>query len=358
MISTYLSQHDHVMCTQVCKALKTFYNPLVWRHIKHKNWSEGGWTTSLWKSMSIGAFTTNAQHIQSLQLGFGGVSTVFAFARFISSKCPHLTSLEIFDDDGDYGPLDKLDEAIAKVIDSSSAGLKRFVFTRQLDFGLEFGPRSTLALFRNTATLEFVRMEGAAFFGSKNIQRLLCSAPKLKELNLLRPAWSGCKDDGHIEALDMVESEWVCTNLEVFECEIGGIPHPRSTFLSLSDPGYESTMKDIRERNLDLHRKVYSQLGRLTKLRELKLGSSWSDVYDTHGFRYTRLKDCLEMTLDSGLDLLRPLKELERMGLDEMDVYIGRKELAWMKEHWPKLKSIKYGVPWGEESDLEEEEEY
>ena len=42
------------------------------------------------------------------------------------------------------------------------------------------------------------------------------------------------------------------------------------------------------------------------------------------------------MTLDSGLDLSKNLKDLRVVGLEDMAVYIGRdKELSWVAENWP-----------------------
>ncbi|KAF9120644.1 hypothetical protein BGW39_011203 [Mortierella sp. 14UC] len=80
--------------------------------------------------------------------------------------------------------------------------------------------------------------------------------------------------------------------------------------------------------------------GRLIKLRELRLGLPVDPIcypdYQ-HGDREIyRQYDCLAMTLDSGLDLLRDLKELQIVGLEDMEVYIdGDKEQTWFAEHWP-----------------------
>ncbi|KAG0368595.1 hypothetical protein BGX24_002763, partial [Mortierella sp. AD032] len=84
-------------------------------------------------------------------------------------------------------------------------------------------------------------------------------------------------------------------------------------------------------------------LGRLTKLRELRLGLSVDPTrypnYQRGDREIYRQYDCLAMTLDSGLDLLKGLKELRVVGLEDMEVYIdGDGEQSWFAEHWPLAK--------------------
>lgn len=49
---------------------------------------------------------------------------------------------------------------------------------------------------------------------------------------------------------------------------------------------------------------------------------------------------CLEMTLESGLDQLKSLKNLRVLGVQRMAQRIGIKEVQWMTQHWPKLRVI------------------
>ncbi|KAF9964430.1 hypothetical protein BGZ70_006463, partial [Mortierella alpina] len=49
--------------------------------------------------------------------------------------------------------------------------------------------------------------------------------------------------------------------------------------------------------------------------------------------------ECLSFTLESGLDLLRDLKELRVIDLSNMAVGIdGEAEQQWMKKHWPLVR--------------------
>jgi hypothetical protein len=51
--------------------------------------------------------------------------------------------------------------------------------------------------------------------------------------------------------------------------------------------------------------------------------------------------DCLEMTLESGLDQLKDLKNLRVLDVQRMEQRIGLKEVQWMSLHWPRLREIR-----------------
>ncbi len=109
------------------------------------------------------------------------------------------------------------------------------------------------------------------------------------------------------------------------------------------------------ESSYKVQRQVYTQLGKLTKLRELVLSLSLESArlrhpvdladyeWETEGLYYDsrfqqaeRQYECLSFTLESGLDLLRDLKELRVIKLNDMAVGIdGEEEQRWVKEHWP-----------------------
>ncbi|KAG0292994.1 hypothetical protein BGZ96_003450 [Linnemannia gamsii] len=128
-------------------------------------------------------------------------------------------------------------------------------------------------------------------------------------------------DDGGVE-------DWVCSELEVFECQIGIIQRPDITGNILGVP--------TSDQSIDLQRKVYAKLAQLTKLRELTSGFPTDTTLNMYERVCYRQYDCLAMTLESGLDLLKGLKELRVVELEDMEVYIsGEKEQSWFAEHWP-----------------------
>ncbi|KAG0040969.1 hypothetical protein BGZ82_003579 [Podila clonocystis] len=80
------------------------------------------------------------------------------------------------------------------------------------------------------------------------------------------------------------------------------------------------------------------QLGQLRHLSDLYLLFGISDTYGTSPF--------LEVSLDgaNGLQQLAELAQLERVVVCGLLHNVGATEIAWMTEHWPRLKSIQLPV--------------
>jgi hypothetical protein len=121
-------------------------------------------------------------------------------------------------------------------------------------------------------------------------------------------------------------------------------------------------------RRYEVQRWVYEQLGRMVGLEELVLGvvdicledvgdfMPEEDVDMTAVENLTALEDameeddwlhrlinyqCLEFSLESGLELLEGLKELRMLDVKSTAHRIGVAELEWMHVNWPRLKEIK-----------------
>lgn len=136
------------------------------------------------------------------------------------------------------------------------------------------------------------------------------------------------KDDegGRMYAQDIInepEEEWICTKLEIFGCEICGMPRPDITRDLYGRPSTDFV--DHGEGGLqgsfDLQRKVCARLGRLTSLRQMTLRTP--PLYQSGHGKSTgtnRMFDCFAMTLENGLDLLEGLKGLKIVGWDDMEV--------------------------------------
>ena len=109
----------------------------------------------------------------------------------------------------------------------SSKGWKTLGFQR-LDGP---GPLTVAAILQNGATLENLRLPNCEAFDSKSIQKLLCSAPNLKRFDVISEYVGGELKPYSLMAMDIVESaeDWVCLELETFECYIGGVPRPDIT---------------------------------------------------------------------------------------------------------------------------------
>ncbi|KAF9119367.1 hypothetical protein BGW39_000341 [Mortierella sp. 14UC] len=227
---------------------------------------------------------------------------------------PHLISAQI------HATCDEDDWAIMEFMRRGSpAGWKRLEFTLRYSIFRKvlFGAHLFDAIIKNAArTLEVLRFEGDSYIGSKEIDKILCSAPKLKELSFSNKKMK--RHGGWMDARAIVKSEWVCSGLEAFACRIGRIPRP-------------DIMRNICGRASDsfVHRGSPKESVALQRLGDKEYYQQYS---------------CLAMTLESGLDLLRGLKDLSVVGLEDLSV-VGLedmevnidddKEQAWFARHWP-----------------------
>ncbi|KAG0269795.1 hypothetical protein BGZ95_001905 [Linnemannia exigua] len=142
-----------------------------------------------------------------------------------------------------------------------------------------------------------------------------------------------------------------------FQFQPQPLPQPQPQPLLDQDPLPAPTPENVvevvtPEESHRLQRQVYRQLGRLTKLQELVLGEfeldELTDALDREEYQddYKRFvpsrRRCLEMTLESGMDLLGELNLLRRVGLNRLEVpgFLAKEEdRRWVKEKWPLLET-------------------
>ncbi|KAG0284739.1 hypothetical protein BGZ96_010911 [Linnemannia gamsii] len=173
----------------------------------------------------------------------------------------------------------------------------------------------------------------------------------------------------HIE--DGRDRTWALgPSMRVLHMQVVGVPRPDVLWRCDSTP-LKPWMVDVLDnsRRYEVQRWVYEQLGRMTGLEELVLGmvdvcfeglgdympEDDDDDMTTVEF-LTQLEDamedddwlhrfinyqCLEFSLESGLELLGGLKELRMLDVKSTAHRIGVAELEWMHVNWPKLKEIK-----------------
>ncbi|GJJ71980.1 hypothetical protein EMPS_04337 [Entomortierella parvispora] len=236
--------------------------------------------------------------------------------------------------------------------------------------GVPVGPLSVSALLKHYSTLENLKIQGCSGISSANIQQILTTAANLKQFRALTPHRSPHSSDLALDAEDLIRSSWVCLGLESFRCVITGVPRPdikhKMNGRPLTGRLHEFSLQD----SYHVHRQVYEQLSALTRLKELRLGfsiwdSGWRENFyedeenegeyseigqrmaqDDRVFRpYTprhlelgRQYECLALTLESGLDILRTLTELEVIDFRRMQIgYWRESEQLWAREHWKKL---------------------
>lgn len=265
---------------------------------------------------------------------------------------------------------------ITQILRETPEGLTSITLTQYpLSFGNvsfdKIGGTTRSVFLKHAPTLEHFFARACAI-ENKVLQELLCFSPRLLSLEVIEEdlGMNIVFEEAELDAADAVRSPWVCEKLEVFECKISGVPRPDVTrnffyFEQSHDPRptipphpqgpaiIPGSPKEIVQRESRiLQRKILAQLSRLTHLRVLTLGSERPD-YDTyelyqlvvHGIGTmivgkTAQYNCLELSLESGLDELGGLKELEELNVGQMGHRIGLAEVQWMVAHWPKLKSI------------------
>ncbi|KAF9082312.1 hypothetical protein BGX29_003946, partial [Mortierella sp. GBA35] len=107
---------------------------------------------------------------------------------------------------------------------------------------------------------------------------------------------------------------------------------------------------ETREHYLNTQRRAMDQLAKLTNLRILDFGYDYKDTYDK--LYIGRLEqidgqvdapfyvvpNTLELGIGIDLPQLAALKKLEVFGFEGVDHRIGKKELEWIAEAWPKLR--------------------
>ncbi|KAF9390349.1 hypothetical protein BGX21_011490 [Mortierella sp. AD011] len=274
-------------------------------------------------------------------------SQIIAISQEVSSvlreHCNQLTELRLETNSKAF-----TDKIISHLIDASVKGWKSI----HLPFAVCFGPLSAEALLKHAPSIEILRAYGCPGLTSSVVQKLLCTARNLKRLEVLDKRAFG-RLATELDAQDIIQSRWVCHDLEVLKIKITGIPRPdlrvRTNSRPLSSPLHRGSM----ENSHSCQRMVYCQLGEMTRLKELVLGSedrgrtgnheeeqeSEQEYFNPDRLQSWRQYECLSFTLESGMDHLRYLKSLKRLHLQGMAVGFGNAaEQLWAKDNLPELK--------------------
>ncbi|KAF9352678.1 hypothetical protein BGX26_009543 [Mortierella sp. AD094] len=192
------------------------------------------------------------------------------------------------------------------------------------------------------STLEVLRIGPFSYTGSEGVKLILTTCSRLRVLTVFSDI--GGDKDGYTNERagywawsyreynhDM--ADWNCLDLE----------HLELTFLDFRGVGsgshHHRLISSFNSSQLELHtftgiHRVCYQLGRLTKLRHLRLG--WSTG------REVQSGINLDMSISNGLMHLEGLEELEVLDVTCIEhVDIEQREVEWMAVNWPKLQRIK-----------------
>ncbi|KAF9958620.1 hypothetical protein BGZ72_000118 [Mortierella alpina] len=202
------------------------------------------------------------------------------------------------------------------------------------------------------------RLEYAMFTSNRGrratdpANRILSACPTLKTFDA---HWH------YIHADELSRTPWTCSGLETLRCRLVGLERlnkeQEAMYERVSAPGYavELTAEELAvvsqfDRCRRQQYQVLDRLASLPSLKVLDLGLKNRDPYSTNYYEHDGREYCdyggpfadtMELTLEAGLERLAGLKNLEVFGFDGADHRIGKRELSWMAEQWPKLKAIR-----------------
>ncbi|KAG0201065.1 hypothetical protein BGX33_010540 [Mortierella sp. NVP41] len=305
-------------------------------------------------------FLRRCQNLERIELDYIFGITLSYLSGVLRTHCHQLTHLD-WTSCGEES-----EEDCVHLMKSSRSGWKVLRLTHMDNFGpLAFG-----ALMESASTLEELQMDWAQCPTSENTMRLLCSATQLRHLGGHSDhIFSSTGDPFYTAGLELHAYDayiggstngsagrrrgrpWaIGESMRYLRLMIHGVPRPDVVHggdeYDLGMYGYiqrlDSTMR------FEVQKWIYKQLSALTGLQELILGMTDDCLdpartmyVDDQGFGLTFNFHCLELSLESGLELLKGLKDLRVLDVRSIAHRIGVDELEWIHVHWPKLKTIR-----------------
>ncbi|KAG0303068.1 hypothetical protein BGZ97_002050 [Linnemannia gamsii] len=308
------------------------------------------------------AFLARCPHLEIIRLDRLDNIAMTLVQPLLKKFCPKLRRLDW------TNPGIEMDWSIAGLLRVSKAGWR----VLRLPYMAFFNQTSFSALMESVETLEELKIEGWRAHWSSALSlmqgaRNLCRLEGVADGERRRYA-VGLVVDASEAYMQYVEDRiekgldrsWVLgSSMEYYQMQINNVPRP--DVVCRRDGGeLRFQPAELVSYRLDVHRWIYTQLARMTGLKELVLGvpdyqstvlatygldESLDSVeleralssHPTHIFNYMSL----EFSLESGLERLGGLKELEVLDVKSTAHRIGVAELEWMHVNWPKLKVIK-----------------
>ncbi|KAG0279724.1 hypothetical protein BGZ95_000387 [Linnemannia exigua] len=232
------------------------------------------------------------------------------------------------------------EQVLVPFLEGCNQNLKTFLgTTRVICFGANWthidlfnrcvGPLTAAAIVNNCERLEVLDIMESGTWGlsGSHLQTILTKAPRLRSLQV---RW--LLGTEKISSVDILSSEWATTSLEHVDLKIHV---PRIT--ADQEDADDDDSKALRASSRDIQRQVLRRFGQQTHLRKLVIGGM---AYSSATGEFGHQLECLEMTLESGLNELKGLKELEHLDIHDMDHRVGVPELEWMVANFPKLKHL------------------
>ncbi|KAG0227578.1 hypothetical protein B0O80DRAFT_499599 [Mortierella sp. GBAus27b] len=253
-----------------------------------------------------------------------------SIAKNMLAHMPNLTEITIGNSSGrDTSTI--REDRVATLLSGSRKGWKEVRLTGITRFGHD----SMEALAKHFSTLEVLRID--PHYGSlagDELVKVTSSCPKLHAI-YCEANYYHFRGDLFIDQDPGTRTlrTWACGNiLKTFVARVRGIPRPdlEENYTPEAHPGQGREMQS----------QIYDRLATFTNLETLWLGNTPYDVNDTRRRWVDIQRNCLEMSLESGIDKLSALKSLKELSVEGMVTKIGLQEVQWMTEHWPRLRLL------------------
>ncbi|KAI8352332.1 hypothetical protein B0O80DRAFT_499630 [Mortierella sp. GBAus27b] len=297
------------------------------------------------KSLSLLSCSDNSQHKMFwtwLCRRYSSVEALLAsdlgeVAQFlipaISAHMPKLS--DIYFSESSSSVQGMTDSVFASLLSCSRDGWKSVYITSR---NLEFGEASKRALLEHCRTLEMLGVHECRAFFEFDLSKVLSSSPNLHTLDTISNDYGCSSSQDEVEQglhFEMFVDKDLAGSLSVWECE---------TTLTVLKIRISSIPRQDIGQGREMQGQVYDRLARLVNLEELWLGNGTllPSACLPYEERYFQV-NCLELSLDSGLEKLAGLKSLRELNVWGMDHNIRLKEAQWMTKHWPQLEAL-YGL--------------
>lgn len=309
------------------------------------------------------AFLVRCVNLERIRLNLLDPLAGLAMPWFLEVACLNLTCLELNSAGNVQHEL-----GIMTWLKASKLGWRELRLPSMSSFEkLEFE-----VLMEHVETLRVLRIEGARGLGAEAVLDLLCSARNLRRLE---GAADGRREEytsdltiiAYDAFVEHVEGDrdrsWVLgPSVEYFQLRIDGVPRQDVWYSQNGQITMDQDGVPDATTSYQVQLWVYTQLGRMTGLKELVLGitgfspamlarhgldSSTADSVALEQIMWGNQVNLfnyfsLSFSLKSGLELLGGLKELEVLDV-RMTAHhdIGVEELEWMHENWSRLREIR-----------------
>ncbi|KAF9286413.1 hypothetical protein BGZ88_009103 [Linnemannia elongata] len=276
-------------------------------------------------------------HVERLEVLCAN-DTVHSLAEGMLSHMSNLDSIKLgsetnaFPDEDGYATycMELEDEHVATVLSSCRKGWKAV----DLRSSASIEDAAWKSLANHFFTLEKIVILGGVSIGSECLRRILSSCPNLHTLVTIDDG-NYLNDDNFsttMYAKEFVDLDQATGELNPWACE-RSLKVLKVLVASVSDNpnAYRPATQ----------RQVYKRLARFINLETLWLGHDPRISIELKSDTTADTQDkCLQMSLDSGLDMLQGLTALQELSVSNMRTLIGWKELQWMTQHWPRLRII------------------